>query len=125
MVYRSGLVADMSTVKVTPLWPPLPVAEPEATAWQVTCRDPQWCTCEPGSLDRCEYRFLADAAGSALNPPDGDEGEVVILIRAVEGIAAYVRSLPCTCDPGAAEYDADPCGRCQAIGQRCGRTEPR
>jgi hypothetical protein len=32
--------------------------------------------------------------------------------------AAYVASLPCTCQPG---YDHDPCGRCDAIGQWHGK----
>jgi hypothetical protein len=60
------------------------------------------------------YRLLADAVIARLNPRDGDEAEVSLLIAAVARIAAYVQSLPCTCKPG--PYDG-PCGRCAALGQ--------
>jgi hypothetical protein len=81
-----------------------------------------WCACEPGSLDRCDYRLLADAVEDALNVRDGDEAEVSLCIDAVENVAAYVRSLPCTCAPG---YDEEPCGRCAAIGQWHGEAQQR
>jgi hypothetical protein len=67
-------------------------------------------------MNRCGYRLLADAVIEQLNPPDGDEAEVGICITAIEGIAAYVASLPCTCKPGPED---GPCGRCNALGQWC------
>lgn len=76
-----------------------------------------WCACEPLGMNRCDYRLLADDVIEMLNPPDGDEAEVGICISAIAGIAAYVASLPCTCSPG---YDDEPCGRCEALGQRHG-----
>jgi hypothetical protein len=77
------------------------------------------CTCEPGDLmgkGICEYRMLADTIGTLLNPPDGDEAEVSILMTAVERAQAYIESQPCTCT---AEDIADqmPCGRCAALGR--------
>ena len=77
-----------------------------------------WCACEPNSMNRCSYRLLADAVVDELNPKDGDEGEESLCIDAIERVAAYVRSLPCTCTPG---YDDEPCGRCEAIGQWHGK----
>jgi hypothetical protein len=76
------------------------------------------CTCEPLSIDICEYRMLADAVIEHLNAPDGDEAEVSLCITAVQRVAAYVASLPCTCEPG---YAHQPCGRCDAIGQWHGK----
>ena len=72
------------------------------------------CTCESGDDDICEYRMLADAVIEKLDPRDGDEAEVALCIAAVERVAAYVQSLPCTCAD-------EPCGRCAAIGQWMGR----
>jgi hypothetical protein len=72
------------------------------------------CACPPGGVYRCDYRLLADAVEEHLNPPDGDEAEVSLCMNAVEQIADFVRSLPCTCAPG---YDDEPCGRCRALGQ--------
>ena len=82
--------------------------------------DPQtdWCACEPEGYWRCDYRLLADAVVAKLNPGDGDEAEVSLCIQAVERVAAYAASLPCTCTPG---YDDGPCGRCAALGQRHGQ----
>jgi hypothetical protein len=76
-----------------------------------------WCACEPGGNVVCDYRLLADAVIGKLNPPDGDEAEAGICIQAVEFIAAFVGSLPCTC---ATVDDSEPCGRCTALGQRSG-----
>ena len=72
------------------------------------------CACEPGGPETCEYRMLADEVIKELNPRDGDEAEVALLMAAVGRTATYVRSLPCTCDPGT---DDDPCGRGAALGQ--------
>ena len=72
------------------------------------------CTCEPGGPASCEYRWLADAVIAHLNPRDGDEAEVALLIAAVSRVTAYVESLPCTCKPGPED---GPCGRCAALGQ--------
>jgi hypothetical protein len=71
-----------------------------------------WCACEPEGDERCGYRFLADAVIGKLNPVDGDEAEVALCIAAVERIAAYVESLPCTCVPA-----LHSCRRCQALGR--------
>jgi len=73
-----------------------------------------WCACEPNGDEVCDYRLLADAVIARLNPRDGDEAEVALLIAAVARITAYVKSLPCTCKPGA---ENGPCGRCAALGQ--------
>jgi hypothetical protein len=87
------------------------------------------CTCEPdptgAAADRCEYRLLADGIIAQLNPPDGEDAEVSICLAAVESIAGYVRSLPCICPPGAADYDEDPCGRCQVLGMAAGKAVDR
>lgn len=73
--------------------------------------DTDWCACEPHSLRRCEYRMLADAVSDAFNPPDGDEGEVSLLITAVENARAMLAAFTCYCTPatlvatsGALEY---------------------
>jgi hypothetical protein len=76
-----------------------------------------WCACTPLADARCDYRMLADAVEGELNPPDGDGAEVDICITAVVRIAEFVRGLPCTCTPG---DDGEPCGRCDALGQRRG-----
>lgn len=76
--------------------------------------DPDWCTCEPGGADRCEYRMLADAVSIGLNPHDGDEAEVSLLVTAVEKATAYILSLPCACEPG---YSEEPCQRCAVTGR--------
>ena len=76
-----------------------------------------WCACEPHGDEVCDYRLLADAVIDELNPRDGDEAEVHLCTDAVRNIAAYVRSLPCTCKPGPED---GPCGRCAALGQWCG-----
>jgi hypothetical protein len=78
--------------------------------------DPEtdWCACQPAGNTVCDYRLLADAVIEHLNPPDDDVAEVSLCITAVKRAAAYVASLPCTCEPG---YDHEPCARCNAIGQ--------
>lgn len=48
-----------------------------------TCRDTE-CSCEPGDIDLCEYRMLADAIETAFRVRDGDEAEVALLITAIE-----------------------------------------
>lgn len=77
------------------------------------------CNCEPGGVDRCEYRILADAVAEAFNPPGDDEAEVAILARAVGEARDFVGSLPCEC----IAPDADPsltCRRCQVLGRAGG-----
>ena len=88
--------------------------------------DPQtdWCACEPNGPDRCDYRLLADTVIEQLNPPDGDEAEVSLCISTIEQIAAYVRSLPCTCLPRTSDA-TEPCGRCFALGQWHGKVMER
>lgn len=82
-----------------------------------------WCACEPNSIDRCDYRLLADAVIEYLNPPDGEEAEVAICIEAVRSVAEFAGSLICSC----ARIDADPtlvderCPRCAVLGQHHGR----
>ena len=73
--------------------------------------DPEtdWCACTPEGDERCDYRLLADAVIARLNPRDGDEAEVALLIAAVGRITAYVESLPCNA--------GSPCGRCAALGR--------
>ena len=55
-----------------------------------------WCACTPEGDERCDYRMLADAVIARLNPRDGDEAEVALLIAAVARITAYVKSPPIT-----------------------------
>lgn len=88
--------------------------------------DPEtdWCACEPDGTSRCSYRLLADCVGDALNPPDGDEGEVSLLMTAVEQIATYVRGLPCACTLMMLA-DGEPCRRCGALGQLGGKPVQR
>jgi hypothetical protein len=93
---------------------------PETTV-RPTCLDPDWCTCEPESADRCEYRILADAVIEHLNPPDDDEAEVAICCTAIEEVAAFVASLPCACVPGG--EPAECCERCRVLGRW--RDKPR
>jgi hypothetical protein len=76
-----------------------------------------WCSCVPFSVNRCDYRLLADEVITRLNPPDGDEAEVSLCIAALDGIACHVESLPCTCPAGGEE----PCGRCAVLGQHHGK----
>ena len=80
------------------------------------------CACEPLGDVVCDYRLLADAVIEHLNPGDDDAAEVAICIDAIASIAAYVESLPCTCEPG---YDNEPCGRCAARGQWHGKPVQR
>ena len=84
--------------------------------------DPEtdWCACEPESPDRCGYRMLADTVIGKLNPRDGDEAEVSLLMAAVERAAAYIERRPCECP----ELYGETCGRCQALGQWHGRPMP-
>jgi hypothetical protein len=84
------------------------------------------CTCHPDDLmgeGICEYRMLADSAGEAFNPPDDDEAEVAVLVRAIERAAGFIGSLPCTCPQGDHRPWAgdEPCGRCAALGQFRGK----
>ena len=90
-------------------WTPAPLTD--------VIHDPRtdWCACEPYGDDRCGYRMLADTVITRLNPADRDRDEASLCIEAVEYIAAYVESLPCTC---AQADDGQPCGRCTALGQR-------
>jgi hypothetical protein len=78
------------------------------------------CTCHPDDLMHegiCEYRMLADKVGAALNPPDGDEAEVSLLMTAVEQAQEYIAAQPCTCTlEMVADWDA--CPRCRALGRR-------
>ena len=60
------------------------------------------------------YRMLADVVTVRLNTLADAENEAGICIEAVNGIADYVESLPCTCIPGYG--DDGPCGRCRALG---------
>ena len=84
------------------------------------------CTCSPDSEDRCEYRLVADLINDKLNPPGDDVAEVAVLMDAVERIATFVESLPCTCPAGAGPPDyADSCGRCVALGRRQNVPEER
>jgi hypothetical protein len=64
--------------------------------------------------------LLADAVIARLNPRDGDEAEVSLLIAAIARITAYVQSIPCICE---LSPDGEPCGRCAALNQWNG--EPR
>ena len=75
-----------------------------------------WCACEPHSMDRCDYRLLADKVIDELNPPDGDEAEVSICFNAIEDAAVYIQQQPCTCTPAMVE-DGSPCPRCAALGR--------
>lgn len=74
-----------------------------------------WCACEPNSMDRCDYRLLADTVIEHLNPRGDDIAEVAICITAIERIAAFVATLICSC---ARIEDQEPCPRCAVLGQR-------
>ncbi len=52
-----------------------------------------WCACEPEGDIRCGYRRLADAVIAKLDPRDGDEAEVALLITAVDRAAARIAGL--------------------------------
>jgi hypothetical protein len=80
--------------------------------------DPQtdWCACEPYGMNRCDYRFLADAVADAFNPPDNDAAEVSIMVDAVARAREYIAGQPCTCTPAMIE-DREPCPRCTALGR--------
>lgn len=78
-----------------------------------------WCACDPGGMDRCDYRMLADAVIGELNPRDGDEAEVALCIAAVERAAEFIRSQTCACQPG---DETGPCDRCAALGQWHGKS---
>ena len=82
-----------------------------------------WCACTPEGDERCDYRLLADAVIARLNPRDGDEAEVSLLIAAIGIIADFAESLPCDCMPDI--YDRPPCDRCRALGQRNGEPVDR
>jgi hypothetical protein len=75
--------------------------------------DADWCACEPNGARRCDYRMLADKVIERLNPPDGDEAEVALLMLALDVAADYITDQPCFCDR---EPDL-PCFRCSALGQ--------
>jgi hypothetical protein len=81
-----------------------------------------WCACEPNSMDRCDYRMLADAVIEHLNPPDGDEAEVAICISAIQDIAGFAASLICSC---ARIEDGGRCPRCAVLGQHQGKRVDR
>lgn len=68
---------------------------------------------------REDYEAIRDAVIDALNPRDGDDGEVFIMVEAIKGAAAFIESVPCTCPPDAGdpEWESDPCARCQALGR--------
>jgi hypothetical protein len=80
-----------------------------------------WCACEPYGPVVCDYRLLADKVVDLLDPRDDDAAEVSACMDAVERVANYVKSQPCTCTPG---HDDEPCGRCAAIGQWHGEVRP-
>ncbi|KPM55770.1 hypothetical protein ACG83_10885 [Frankia sp. R43] len=84
------------------------------------------CTCEPGGIDICEYRMVADLVIDRLNPPDSDFAEVSIVSEAIERLASYVEKLPCTCLADAAPPElGDPCERCRVLGRRLDKREER
>ena len=73
------------------------------------------CACYSGSTDRCEYRLVADLVNDRLNPPDHDYAEAAVVMEAIERIAVFVESLPCTC---VADDEGEPCARCAALGRQ-------
>jgi hypothetical protein len=74
---------------------------------------------------REDYELLRDVIIDHLNPRDDDVAEVAIMISAVERVASYVAGLPCYCTPEAADFDDDPCGRCEALGRVSNVAAPR
>jgi hypothetical protein len=86
--------------------------------------DPEtdWCACESHGPARCDFRLLADTIIDQLNPPDGDDAEVAICMRAIARVAEFARSQPCTCPRRPA---ADPCDRCAVLGQYQGQAVDR
>jgi hypothetical protein len=63
------------------------------------------------------FSHLADIAVECFNPPENDEPEEVLIGSAIKAAGEYLLTLPCTCPPGAAEFEVDACGRCQVLGR--------
>lgn len=66
-----------------------------------------------------EYQELGDEIRDRFNPADGDEAYVALLIKAVQRAAAFIESIPCSCDADALDGSVDPCNRCAALGRAC------
>lgn len=76
-------------------------------------------------LDAKAYRDLADKVIEWFNPPDDDVAEIAIMLDAVTRAGEFIEALPCTCGDGAAEFDVDPCKRCEALGRAANQSIDR
>ena len=76
-------------------------------------------------VDQAGYGMLRDAI-ERLNPRDDDVAEVALLIAAINRVAEFAESLPCTCPPNAgplSDWGVNPCARCAALGRVLDRHE--
>lgn len=72
------------------------------TAYAISC-----------DLDEEHAACLDTAIEVAFNPRDDDIDQASIMVNAVLDAAAFIASLPCTCDVP----DGDPCDRCSVLGR--------
>lgn len=69
------------------------------------------------SEEREDYELLRDTIIEAFNPPDDDVAEVALMTDTLDRVWAYVVAQPCTCPPGAAAFEVEPCDRCAVLGR--------
>lgn len=87
----------------------------------------------PGELTAAERDLIRADLGQLLETlglgdyarPESPHEVFLECLASVRQMAAFVRSLPCRCGLGASAGEDQPCGRCMALGQRCGKDEPR
>ena len=63
-----------------------------------------------------DYEALRDHVIKVLNPPDGDDGEVFIMMTAIDGAVRFIEQQMCHCTPARVE-DYNPCPRCAVLGR--------
>lgn len=63
------------------------------------------------------YDVLRDTIIQAFNPADDDVAEEALMTDALDSVWRFVVAQPCTCPPGAAEFEVDSCSRCQVLGR--------
>jgi hypothetical protein len=64
-----------------------------------------------------DYELLRDTIIQAFNPPDEDVAEPSLMTDTLDLVWAYVVAQPCTCQPGAADFEVEPCDRCAVLGR--------
>lgn len=65
-------------------------------------------------LAESRERELEQLAVDRFNPPDDDATTIESML---EVAADALEASPCSCPPGAADREADPCQRCVALGR--------